>query len=86
MQQQVAPVQGQLTEANELANQLQEMGVVLSHVIVTRLESVQKRCKTLQTHANDRLLQLQQAIHDFGPDSQSLLTGNFAMTFIIIPY
>jgi uracil phosphoribosyltransferase len=44
-------VQGQLTETNELANQLEEMGVVLSYVIVTRLESVQKRCKTLQTHA-----------------------------------
>ena len=71
----MAPLRGHSDQLNDMANQFHEMGVVLSHKNVSRLEDLNGRLKALQALIEDRLHQLQEALRDFGPNSQHLLSG-----------
>lgn len=73
-QQRIAPLQGQVDNVNDQANQLQASEVVLSSRNIQQLEDFNTRWKALQLAIEDRLKQLQDALRDFGPNSQHFLT------------
>ncbi|XP_052832324.1 dystrophin isoform X2 [Octopus bimaculoides] len=72
-QQRIAPLQGQVDNVNDQANQLQASEVVLSPKNIQQLEDYNTRWKALQLAIEDRLKQLQDALRDFGPNSQHFL-------------
>ncbi|KAK2181700.1 hypothetical protein NP493_384g05004 [Ridgeia piscesae] len=76
LQQRSAPLQGHVDNVNDGANEFQEMNVVLSHINVNRLEDLNNRWKALETSLEERLTQLQDALRDFGPNSQHLLSAS----------
>ncbi|XP_069136952.1 dystrophin-like isoform X1 [Argopecten irradians] len=68
------PIQGQVDSVNDRANELQNLKVILNHVNVHRLEDYNTRWQELQIAVEDRLRDLQEALRDFGPDSQHFLS------------
>ncbi|KAL8624974.1 hypothetical protein ACOMHN_039861 [Nucella lapillus] len=73
-QQRNAPIQGEIDNINDQANELQAADVILSHVNVRRLEDFNTRWKALQLSIEDRLKKLQEALRAFGPNSQHFLS------------
>ncbi|XP_013413171.1 dystrophin isoform X2 [Lingula anatina] len=72
----IAPNQGQIDYVNDLANQFHAQRVVLSHINVNKLEDLNARWKALQEATEDRHKQLQEALRDFGPNSQHFLSAS----------
>ncbi|KAL5009782.1 hypothetical protein ScPMuIL_012087 [Solemya velum] len=75
-QQQVAPIQGLVDDVNDKANDFQENNIILTHTNVLKLEDFNTRWKELQIAVEDRLKQLQEALRDFGPNSQHFLSAS----------
>ncbi|KAK2162351.1 hypothetical protein LSH36_100g10019 [Paralvinella palmiformis] len=75
-QQRTSPIQNKVDDVNDIANQFHEMNVVLSHKNIRRLEDLNNRMKNLQSAIEDRLNKLQDALREFGPNSQHLLSAS----------
>ncbi|XP_053396069.1 dystrophin-like isoform X7 [Mercenaria mercenaria] len=75
-QQAVAPIQGQVDDVNDHVNDFEAANVVLSHVIVHKLEDYKTRWKEIQLSAEDRLKNLHDAFRAFGPNSQHFLSAS----------
>ncbi|XP_063403799.1 dystrophin-like isoform X1 [Mytilus trossulus] len=73
-QQAITPIHSLVDSVNDEANELQNLNVVLSHTNVHKLEDYNTRWKELQISLEDRLKNLQEAIREFGPDSQHFLS------------
>ncbi|XP_052810329.1 dystrophin-like isoform X2 [Mya arenaria] len=75
-QQAVAPIQGQVDSVNDHVNDFEAANVVLSHVIIHKLEDYKTRWKEIQLSAEDRLKNLHDALRTFGPNSQHFLAAS----------
>ncbi|XP_052240299.1 dystrophin-like isoform X2 [Dreissena polymorpha] len=75
-QQAVAPIQGQVDNVNDHVNDFESANVILTHVIVHKLEDYKTRWKEIQLSAEDRLKNLHDALRTFGPNSQHFLSAS----------
>ncbi|XP_074663011.1 dystrophin-like isoform X2 [Tubulanus polymorphus] len=75
-QQKFVPLQTQVDHVNNLANEFQNNHIVLSHINVNKLEDLNSRWRTLTVDIDNRLKELNNALKDFGPESQHLLSAS----------
>ncbi|XP_078699259.1 dystrophin-like isoform X33 [Branchiostoma floridae x Branchiostoma belcheri] len=80
-QAQIAPIQNNVDYTNNLANSFQPLDVQLSSSNLNRLEDLNTRWRLLQVSAQDRLKQLEEALRDFGPNSQHFLSTSVEGTW-----
>lgn len=78
----ISPIQRPLDDLNEQAARLTASNVLLSHVNLNRIEDLNNRWKLLQLAIDNRLKQLQDALSDLGPGSQSFLNGSSFRIFV----
>ncbi|XP_071801510.1 dystrophin-like isoform X3 [Asterias amurensis] len=72
-QERIAPVQRDVDHLSQLAAQFSPISVTLSTVNQSRLEDLYKRWKLLQISVEERSKLLNEALRDFGPQSQHFL-------------
>ena len=72
-----SPVHDELEKVTQMAGHFPAQQVSLSTVNQGRLEDIVRRWKTLQMAIDERARLLNEALRDFGPQSQHFLRGKF---------
>ncbi|KAK3089530.1 hypothetical protein FSP39_004327 [Pinctada imbricata] len=75
-QNEVLPIQGYVDIVNDYAEQLKNFHVAISTANIHRINEDVTRWNELQISIDDRLKALQEALRDFGPDSQHYLSAS----------